>query len=589
MAGIRIKIEEESEFVIPKIEEVEEFPTLLTPAVLPNTPVVVTNEKKNLEEVNGGSGAISWKEFSINIDLSGVEVIVEIGTKFLETLDKIIKIYVKILKILRLFNTDFKSLKILLKVIIKNLIKNIKQFIESLSSSGIYATAIIPGIDERIPGFTKPINGGFREFKATVSQACLDKNNISTPPFKNEKDKVGGFIIALGAATNDPHLLKDLIQNMKVLANFFGFASPVPPPPKNVKAVSVFNRTTKKPEIKLTWDHPDTLISGFAIYRSENVVGSMKNIDDGTGKSKIIRVYDDKSFNNGEPVKINVIFGKQTYSYIDTNVENNKTYYYKIYSTAGFDFVDKWEFLRSVESPMGSRPVKSTARSVIPLSELDKYTLMDIDGNIVSNRFFTGNWVSVSVRDILGPGIDEILKLLDNFGEKIIGYVNTSGDVMDKYIKFLDKKIQIYLKILYKIKDIIQRIMEYRLQGSVLTLFVSTEEGGMENFVKRVLEADIDVQKMVSLLGKKRDLPEFLQDAQGNLIPIPPTSDPPPSPLDSMGGAFMGVVLVWGFPDLSDEGFSNYFVTEEEKDKYKKQLDKLEKSLEIYKKILGLG
>jgi hypothetical protein len=214
MAGIRIKIEEESEFVVPKIEEAEEFSTLLTPAVLPNTPVVKTNEKRNLQEVTGG-GAISWKEFSINIDLSGVEIIVEIGTKFLETLDKIIKIYVKILKILRLFNTDFKSLNVLLKVIIKNLIKNIKQFIESLSSSGIYATAIIPGIDERIPGFTKPINGGFREFKATVSQACLNLNDASAPPFRSEKDKVGGFIIALGAATNDPTLLKNLIQNMQ--------------------------------------------------------------------------------------------------------------------------------------------------------------------------------------------------------------------------------------------------------------------------------------------------------------------------------------------------------------------------------------
>ena len=153
MAGIRIKTDIESEFVIPKVETPSSAPQLVTPSVLPNPPATTSSTTLSTGSSSAGTnGTDSWREFSIAIDLSKVSAIVDTGTSFLSTLDGIVKTASNVLKVLRLFNSDLKSLSILLKYLVRVIVNNIKQFIDSLASTGIYVTVISPNMDERKPG-----------------------------------------------------------------------------------------------------------------------------------------------------------------------------------------------------------------------------------------------------------------------------------------------------------------------------------------------------------------------------------------------------------------------------------------------------
>jgi hypothetical protein len=587
---MRVKTKVKSEFVVPELAQAPEVSDLRDRAVDFGRGVV-TQAREIQKDVKASvfpAGSDTWSSFSIDIDLSDLEKLTTKGEKFLVKVDKLVGIFTAILKIMRLFQNDLKSLSKLLKVVINQLIKALKQFIDSLVSTGVFVTPIIPAFDKRMPGYILPINGGFAEFKAIFTASCLNTKDPTAPKFGPE-DTVGGMIIATGAGSNDPGLIADMLKNLDILARFFGFRNPMPPPPVNVSAtpghykwgavVATKKATSNRLGVEIRWEHPgDTAsITGFKIYRCRNLAGLKKIVlENGVEVERF--VYSDEDFNEGEPYEVKYSPLKNVYKYVDFEVKTGEEYHYQVFSTSGFDFSEKYEFLRAVESPLGSKRVSAVPVNCIPLSELKKNNLTDADGNLVDSSKLAGEWINLTVRDILPIEFEGVFKLLDNFSENLSGAVSSSGEALSKYISFLSKKVSRLLKITNEIKNLVQRIMQYQLQGTVLTLNISPEKGGMQNFTDRFNSAAVDAGLVTKLLGSKNDeIEEGFNEA-----PAPASSD-----IDSLKGLFVGVGLVYGFPEFDKESYQR-FVPEEQMQEYKKQLKRFEKAFSTYKKLLRL-
>jgi len=572
--GKRPKTRTKSEYVVP-ILDTDPEPTGLPPLesgvnidLLGQLEPIEQNEKISAVE----EGEDAWTQFSINLDLSQIKKLAQFNEKLLEKSDKVINVLVVILKVLRLFNSDLLSLSRLLKVVIKQVIKGIQGFIESLISTGLYVNPIIPDFDKRKPGYVLPINAGIGEFKAQFTASCLNKNDPTAPKF-GPQDTVGGFVFATGAGVNDPSLLANFIKNLEILAKFFGFKNPLPPPPVNVACKPGYFKDsdgTKKLGVQVTWEHPgDTLsISGFKLYRCKNKEG-LKKIVVENNKQVERYVYSDEDFNSGDPYEVSYFPLKYKYKYIDFEVEAEQKYNYQIFSTAGFDFLDAYEFLRSVESPMGSVRVSAVPRGCIPISELKRNNIFDVDGNPVDTSKLGGEWINLTVRDILPVEMGSVFQLLDNFSEAVAGGLDSAGDALTDYIDFLKKKIQKLLDIMRTVVDLVDRILQYRLQGSVLLLNIPPESGGMQNFVDRFNSAVFNEQEVRNLLASSEEDQEAGASIEG------------------LEGIFAGVGIVYGFPEFDSE-LSQVFVSEEQKDSYKKQLEKFQTSLKTYRQLLGL-
>lgn len=572
---MRLKFSVEPDFVLPKIEDdSNRISSLFSDAfgdLLSDSDFRVSTEPDDSPEETS-SGELVWKEWSLGIDLSAYESIAEDSQKVLESLDAISQVLVIVLKILRIFSNSLKSLTGGLKVIIKMAVKTITQTIESLSSIGGYATAIIPDFDERSSIFQFPINGGFQEFKSRVSASCLSTTDPNAPKF-GPKDLVGGWVIAMGSGVNDPELLADMVKNFEILAKFFGFKNPMPSPPRNFKATpGLYNEpgsatTDKKLGVKLTWEHPGTPVSGFQLSRSKNYKGSItKEIIE--GKSVNVMKYANEDFNEESPVEFKVIPGKLKYSYIDFEVEDNQPYYYIVHSTAGFEFFREGGFFERVSSPIATQPVGVIPRNCIPISELQKYLTLDEDGNPVDPSNLESEWVVVTVRSLLGNQMDQLLNLLDKTANKLLGIVATPSDAINDYIQFYEQRIRGYMNTVNKISNIIQRISSYKLQGSVLLLDVPIEAGGIEGFVNRFNSAEID--------------PQFVNTGQGR------QTAGVSSNVGDLEGIFAGVVIIWGFPSLEGKGI-DYLVPPEDRDNFASEIEKSQEAIETIKSLLGLS
>lgn len=574
--AVRVKTKVKSEFVVPLLETEADESEL---APLANNvgidTLTQTQPIQNDQNASEEQEQDSWYQLSINIDLSDLEKLAEKGEKFLNKVDKLVGVFTVVLKIMRLFQSDLKSLSKLLKIVIKQLVKQLNKFIESLISTGIYVTPIIPDFDKRQPGYILPINGGFSEFKARFTASCLNTNDPTAPKF-GPQDSVGGMVIAAGAGTNDPSLIANMLKNLDILSKFFGFRNPMPPPPVNVMAKAGYFKSDsgqKRMGVEVSWEHPgDTVsITGFKLYRCKNAAG-LKKIFIENNKQVQRFAYSDEDFNSGDPYEVQYFPLKFRYKYIDFEVEPGQEYNYQIFSTSGFDFIDKYAFLQSVESPLGSQRVKATPKSCIPLSELKWYRIFDVDGNPVDKSKMAGKWAPLTVKEILPTEFNNIFMLLDNFSDALSGQVSSAGDAMSKYISFLSKKVKKLLEITTEIKNLVQRILQYQLQGDVLLLELPPEVGGMQRFTERFNTAVIDEGYVFGVLGD----PEEEE-----------TGEFPDTSLDSLEGLFVGVGLVYGFPDFSSD-FSQRFVTEEQQAQYKKQLERFKKSFEVYRKLLGM-
>ena len=573
--AVRVKFDKEPEYTDPKLDDlgIETVPYKDYSGIPANGSGIAPAEKEDSSPQEKKNKGYNWFSWSLKIGLGNQKKVVDNLSHFLKELDRIQQALLLIVKIMRVFVTDLKSISKAIKFVVKQIVKVIKDMVESLSSTGVYMSVIFPPFDSRDTKYSIPINGGFNEFIAIVNQRCSNSNDPDAPRF-GSNDTVGGIIISMVGGDNDPQFLDDMIKNFKVLSKLFPMLAPVAAPPKNVKAVPGFYKGKdgkKSLGVKITWDHPGTPLSGFNIYRNRSpkpfkVLDSIDLSSVGE-EERIIEVFNDASFNDGTPVEIKTITGKPSYTYIDFEVTGGKTYYYKVYSTTGYDF-GGWGFLDRVQSPSSSPVVSATPTNCIPVSELKKYSVLDKKGNTVKPEEFNGDWQSFSVRTLLGTQIDRLYDLLDLMSEKVQGLVDTSTDSMSKYIEFLEEKILLYTTILNQLEIIIKQLLAYQLRGTMMVLELEPQKGGMQGFLDRFNAAT-----------QSGDVSEY----SGKGAPDTPKG----LATYAEKGIMAGIILLYGFPELSSD-YILEMVDVEGAAKLQANMKKTMTAVDSFKKLVGI-
>lgn len=575
--SVRIKYDIVPDYVKPKLDDLDiqtvtlqEYKLQPSGAPPPEVNPVIGNDDQ---------GRDSWSSWTISLKLDGVDTTISGSEKFLKKLDKITQAITQVLKILRLLNGNVLSSSAFLKFAIKALVKELKEFIDSLSSTGIYSSLIIPDFNKTFPKYNIPIFGGYQEFITRVNNTCLSSTDPDAPKFE-EADKVGGVIIAMLGGVNDPDFLRNLIDNFMKLANLFRFKIPYPSPAQKFKAVPGFynKKGIKTLGVKLTWESPDTPVGSFFVYKTMSKKPFPEIYNIGGIEVEV------KEFTREDPItKVKYGIRKPTYSYIDFDVNPETAYFYKIYSVFGDDYLEKHPNLKSIDSPIATRSILvNVPAECIPLSELKKYMNVAINGEITSPFDLEGEWQSATVRNMLGNQIDDIYGSLDVLSERLIKYVSTGSDALSDYLKFYAKRIEDLLEVVTKLKGLTVRLSSFTQRGTFMVLRLPLELGGMRGFVDRFNKACNSTSSNGKQTTKdKKDLNETFKPS----LKIEKNS---PIATFNEKGIMFGVILLYGIPDLSNERLKD-IVPESRIAGLKNQYKTTEKAISTFLKILGLG
>jgi len=576
--SVRIKYDIVPEYVKPKLEDLDVQTVTLQEYKLqpPKVPVSSVNPALSSDDQGGDS----WSNWTISLTLDGIDTTISGTEKFLKKLDKITQAITQILKILRLLNGNVISTSAFLKFAIKALVKELKEFIDSLSSTGIYSSLIIPDFNKTFPKYNIPTFGGYQEFITRVNNTCLSSTDPDAPKFEGA-DKVGGVIIAMLGGVNDPDFLRNLIDNFMKLASLFRFKIPYPSPAQKFKAVPGFynKKGIRTLGVKLTWEAPDTPVGSFFVYKTATkgpfpAIYKIDGID-----------VEVKEFSREDPItKVKYNFVKPTYSYIDFDIKPQTTYGYKIYSVFGDDYLEKHPNLKSIHSPIATPAVAANVPAeCIPLSELKKYMNVAINGEITSPFDFEGEWQSATVRNMLGNQIDDIYNSLDVLSERLINYVNTSSDALSDYLKFYAKRVEDLLEVVTKLKGLTVQLSSFTQRGTFMVLRLPLQQGGMRGFVERFNKAcNSSSSNSKQTTKDKKDI----KDTFNGALKVEKNS---PIATFNEKGIMFGVILLYGIPDLSDTERLKDIVPESRVSGLKSRYKATEKAISTFLKILGLG
>lgn len=484
---------------------------------------------------------------------------------FLESLNKISGLLVAVLKLSEVFTNDFRSLTNLLKVLVNKVLAEITAFLKDIDNTGAYALTILPELNEQNVGYFPP-GGGFNGFKQKVTSALFNTKDPNRPEFSDSAN-VGGFVIILTADTTDPTALSDLIENLRVLGNFFkGFSgSAQPASPVNVRAIpgfyaeplievsggfiqtavaSVVNPIPsafdirRKIGIKIIWeDNPDLSIfnlkqrtTKYYVFRSTTREGTVLGKDgkplgkDGQPanlndaklvEGKFIKVFGNEGytekdlFNNG---KAKVIFNRpldNVNEIIDFDVLEGKEYFYVVVPAFGdmdesfLDSLDRSGFFTG-KFGLPSPVISAKADSCIPDRTLNWVEYPG--GKFISAREGDGPfWQSITVKSLLGPQTDKVIKSLTDMVNILGASVENSNSSLQDFQRSFKRRIQNYLRIIKKLDRLIGIIEGYKLRGaqSALILPLSFKDGGIKTFSNRFNSAKVPakLQKLNPITG----------------------------------------------------------------------------------------
>ena len=580
--SVRIKYDVAPDFVRPKLDDLEiTTVTLQEYKLKPSQQITSTIEPPIYND--GGASSSSgeeWYNWTISLTLDGIDTTVKGAETFFKKLDQITKVVQQLLKIIRLFSGNVNSTSGFLKFAIKQLTKEIKEFIDSMTSTGVYSSLIIPDFNKTFPRYNIPTFGGYQEFITRVNNTCLNSTDPDAPKF-DDPDKVGGVIIAMLGGVDDPDWLRNLMDNFKKLSNLFGFKIPYPSPAEKFKAVPGFynKNGVKTLGVKLTWESPESPVEYFYVYRKDKS-GSIPVEYEKDGS--VIKVNVFTTDNPIKKIKYNHL--KSSYSCIDFDVTPGSNVTYKIYSLFGDDYLDKNPYLRAINSPVATPMVYAhIPPNCIPLSELKKYTNLTINGEILSPFDLEGDWQSVTIRRMLGNQLDGMYNNLDALSDKLIGLVDTGSDSINDYLKFYGKRVEKLLEVIDKIKNLTARLSSFTQRGTFMVLNLPLENGGMRGFVDRFNKAcNSGDTSNKNIYRDKKDLKDFLKDA------INVEKNAPIFKFNEKGIMF-GLILLYGIPDITNTDRLKEIVPEGSIESMKKKYAVSGKAIETFLKMLGLG
>jgi hypothetical protein len=294
----------------------------------------------------------------------------------LETLVTFLEVVKAILETVQVFLVDFGNP---LRAVVTALLKLIESAISSLKQTGLFAYLDIPDPIED-PNFRMNA-GGFPAFVQRFKASLFDGRDPNRPQPAAGSTKSGFVIIVADAET-----VIGLVRLMKILLQFFGkdFLSPQYPAPANVKVVqvgasgdrllrvaSVFTDPPKALSVEwslpTTGRQPDPSFEGLIAAAGVEFIPPKFLVERSTVNGGVpIEVEVETSFENKAGVALKqktvaidehgdtfrlferytvidpshetatFLLGQLgTFRYIDTDVEANKTYYYRVRTFSG--------------------------------------------------------------------------------------------------------------------------------------------------------------------------------------------------------------------------------------------------------------
>jgi len=589
--AVRVKYDVVSELVKPKLEDLKV--TNITEKDL--QPASTTDQNSNLlansrtattSPQQGSSLGYAWDSWSLNINMNSMKAAADAIETFLKQVDKLSKVIVQILKVIRLLSSNEKSIAIFLKFIIKAIAKLLKDLLNAFASTGLYVNVIFPDHHTSDSKYSIPIWGGYQEFIQRVNASCLS-TDPSAPNFNSPNDRVGGVILAMLGGVNDTEFLVNLMHNFEILSKFFGLPNIMPSPPRNFKVLSGIyrNNKTSKEEmgVQLSWGSPENPVTRYRIYRSTIASGYMRSPTPILGKVEIpVRILvDNPIFDKKQPYYLTDIIsvpGRTRYKYTDFSVKEGTKYYYKVYSMIGDDYFDYHPAMEDIKSPVATAMLSARPCNCIPVSELSKYTILGVNGEFIDPRHLEGDWQSLTVRTLLGKQLDGVFRQIDALTAKIIGLVNTGSSATSDYLDFYAKRVSSLLEIVTKFRALIVEMMSFNLRGTFMCLRLPMQGGGMVNFVDRFNQA--------SQVG----------NTAPSVKPVRPEDKIPATTTVNGGiaqytekGIMFGVIILFAEPDLTDPKRLLQVVGPKDLEKYKTELGTTEKAVSTLMKLLGLG
>jgi hypothetical protein len=569
--SVRIKYDINPEFVKPKLDDFDVKTITLQDYNLKTSSQIASTIEPPLIKEKGDS----WYNWTISLKLEGIDTTVKGAENFFKTLNRISETITQLLKVIRLLSGSVNSTSAFLKFAIKQLSKDLKEFVNSLASAGIYSSLIIPDFNRSFPNYSLPTFGGYQEFITRVNATCLSSRDPDAPRFE-EEDKVGGVIIAMLGGVSDPDFLRNLLDNFKKLSELFGFMIPYPSPAQNFKAIPGFYNKGGKQTlgVKLTWDSPDSPIGSFYVYRS-NIKSAIPYSYISNNVETLINVL-----TKDDPIAmIKYYVVKPSYSYIDFDVKQESTNFYKIYSVFGDDYLDKHPYLKAMNSPIATPVITAEIpRECIPISELKKYMSQTISGELKTPFNLEGDWQSVTIRNMIGSQLDSMYNNLDALSDKLIGLVNTGSDALTNYLKFYGERVEDLMEVINKFKNLSVRLASFTQRGTFMVMDLPLEKGGMRGFVDRFNKACNSGTFKKETPKNTKDIGDFLKDAvkiEKN-VPIGTFND---------RGIMFGLIFLYGIPD--PKRIDN-FVPESQVKRMKNMYISTDKAITTLLKMLGL-
>lgn len=475
--------------------------------------------KGPLTEISDATGSSAekdkWVGTAIEVDPMGVinrnfpiSKAVNICDDVLMAMSVTVEILKVVSQVINVFQSDIDNLFKVLNIVIEQLIKVIEKMLVSFASTGVYVLPLLPDLSPFDPAY-KP-GGGFEAAMAKINHALTNPSDPNRPMF-SEGDYMGAIICLVTAGSNYGDLLRDLGLLMKFLGmegENGGYASG---PLALSAAPGLYSEGdiksllgVKKLGIQLSWGvngFPGT--EGFVIRRSTLPLGEFQYTDDSKKTQDLSKVMvytdlDGKGDSGNSPtVEIDEDNPEPTYSYIDFDVEDGKTYYYQVTPYLRHDR-DMWvndpakaPYPNMVDGEVASIAgyASATATGCIPDSVLTS-TYETPTGLRVG--LATGDkpyWTTLTLRGLLGEAFDSLLQAINDLADRIKGVTVSSTALFEKQIKMLERWIKKLTELLDRIKAVIEALNNLKFSAATMMLTIAPERGGMESLKARIGKA----------------------------------------------------------------------------------------------------
>jgi hypothetical protein len=471
------------------------------------------------------TGQDKWNRGSLT-DFSSVQKLVDNLGKAVDGLNNIVNILSKILQIIELFVSGFNSFSKIIESIIDYGEQTINNFVKDLKG-GVYLNVIAPpaflrNYSDQNPDYAEQCRGGFEGFLVRLQGSINNSRDPNRPNFSSDA-VVGGMVILMDTESTD-----EVWNGLKQLGAMFNFVklfglNLTPPPPKGLKGrCGYFKKTldangnpipakdqVAKFGIKLEWES-SSIISNYLVYRSTIPGGITQSVeyvpstlmDDPdtnqpglftvakdmlfslftknpvTKPHRLEQVYNDPTFNNGNPVSVDSNVSGTTIIFIDEFVnEKVMEYFYVVKSGASGQ--------NSMELPV---EVKK-CNDLIDLSNVIPHPAGHYE--FISAGFGRMNsWSSIQVSMVV-PWVVELAGILTDFLESMKGMTNDATDSFMNFLNQIKEKIQLYVGILNTVSYIIGVFKSFVIGPSIAFLELPPAKGGPNNFVQRIKDAQL--------------------------------------------------------------------------------------------------